>query len=85
MSAVTSKFYKNQTSGDKTNKSMESSSAVTEKEGTGSIASGKTTATYSTTSSNVSQHSEEPPDHEDEIEEGEWGEMEVRKQNSKIN
>lgn len=75
MSAVTSKFYKNNP-GDKASSSTKpgTDSSSTEKD-TGSIASGKTTATYSTTSSNVSQHSEDPPD---DIEEGEWGEMEVR-------
>lgn len=73
MSAVSSKFYnKNQA-----DKSKQGSSA--EPDGT-SMASVKTTATCSTTSSNVSQHSEDRDEEvidDDEEEGGDWGEMEV--------
>lgn len=77
MSAVTSKFYKNQ--GDKSSikTAGDSSTSSVQNEG-GSIASGKTHVSYSTTSSSVSQHSEDRDEEPDEMEEGEWGEMEVR-------
>lgn len=73
MSAVSSKFYnKNQA-----DKSKQGSSA--EPDGT-SMASVKSTETFSTTSSNVSQHSEDRDEQvidDDEEEGGDWGEMEV--------
>lgn len=74
MSAVTSKFYKNQ--GDKTSHKQPDGSSVSTQNDGGSLGSGRTHASYSTTSSNVSQHSEDREDDHDEIEEGEWGEME---------
>lgn len=70
MSAVTSKFYRNQS-----DKSKSETTSV-DKEG-GSIASAKTTDTRSTISSSVSQHSEDTDDHDIEEEGGDWGEMEV--------
>lgn len=75
MSAVTSKFYKNQP-GDKPSTKAAGGDALSSQTESGSIASGKTNASYSTTSSNVSQHSE---DRDDLEEEGEWGEMEVKR------